>query len=65
MNVRNWDDLIRKAVTEGNDELISSLAEQLGKCEKAHSILRAKGYGKQGQTIDATVASVPNAREWG
>ena len=64
MNVRNWDDLIRKAVTEGNDALIASLAEQLAKCEKAHSILRAKGYGMQGSTIEVTAALVPGKREW-
>lgn len=33
MNSRQWADLITKAVTEGNDELVTSLAEQLGKCE--------------------------------
>lgn len=64
MNSRQWADLITKAVTEGNDDLVASLAEQLGKCEKAHSILRAKGYGMQGSTIDATAALVPGKREW-
>lgn len=65
MNSRQWADLITKAVTEGNEDLVASLAEQLGKCEKAHSILRAKGYGSQGQAIDKAVASVPNARDFG
>ena len=64
MRTQSWRDLIVKAVTENNDDIIQSLAEQLSKCEIANGFLRAKGYGSQGQTIDMTVRLVPDARDW-
>ena len=64
MNRTHWLDLITRAV-EGKDEaLLGSLADQLARCETACGILRAKGYGVHGQTIDAVVRLVPGARDW-
>ncbi len=63
MNVHQWRDLIVSASRNPDDAQLDSLARHLAECETAKSILRAKGYGKPGQTIDVTVRDVPHARD--
>ena len=64
MSPQYYRDMIVRAVEDKNPETLDALAEYLRNAEKAHSILRAKGYGMQGTTIDATAALVPGKREW-
>lgn len=56
-------DLIVKAVKTNDTGMLDRVAEQLANSECANQILRSKGYGASGQTIDATARLVPNARD--
>lgn len=62
MNTRQWRDLIVSAANNPDTAQLDSLAHHLAECETAKAILRSKGYGAQGQTIDVTVRQVPDAR---
>lgn len=64
MSPQYYRDMIVRAVEAKNPETLDALAEHMNNAEKAHSILRAKGYGAQGSTIEATAALVPGKREW-
>lgn len=63
MNVRRWQNLMVDAVKRGDATVLAALAERLGKSEMASSILRAKGYGGHGQSIDLTVRDVPTRND--
>lgn len=63
MNAHQWKAMIIGAVNSPDEDQLDSLAAHLAECETAKSILRAKGYGKAGQTIDVTVREVPHARD--
>ena len=60
MSARRWYNLMVHAVQRGDAKELEGLAERLGKSEQAASILRAKGYGAHGQSIELTVRDVPN-----
>lgn len=64
MSPQYYKDLIVRAVEDKNPETLDNLADHLRNAEKAHAILRAKGCGMQGSTIEATAALVPGKREW-
>jgi hypothetical protein len=50
------------ALKTGNDATQRArLAEYLDECEKAKTILRAKGWGKAGTSIADVASSVPDA----
>jgi hypothetical protein len=38
---------------------LERICEHLAQCEEAHAILKAKGYGKAGMTIDEVARAVP------
>lgn len=63
MSVRKWQDVMVQAVQRGDARVLESLAERLGKTELAASILRAKGYGAHGQSIDLTVRDIPSRND--
>jgi hypothetical protein len=52
------------AVRTGNDEVLDSLALQLSSCAVAMEVMRAKGYGTTGETIDIMVKRVPANVLW-
>ncbi len=62
MNVRAWRELIVSAANNTDKAQLDSLAHHLAECETANQILRSKGYGAPGQTIDVAVRQVPDAR---
>ena len=53
--------MILRAVSDNNDELLDSIALHLADCELAKEILRIKGYGLTGTSIDAMAKMVPEA----
>lgn len=55
-------DLIVRAVRECDTRTIDKIVAQLADAERAHEILRAKGYGQSGMTASTTAAQVPDAR---
>ncbi len=55
-------EMITRAVLDGDTPMLDRLAEQLANSECANQILRSKGWGESGQTIDATARLVPHAR---
>lgn len=63
MSVRKWHNVMVEAVQRGDARVLESLAERLGKTELAASILRAKGYGAHGQSIDLTVRDIPSRND--
>jgi len=62
MNTRQWRELIVNAANNTDTAQLDSLAHHLAECETAKTILRNKGYGTAGQTIDVVVRQVPDAR---
>lgn len=63
MSVKKWQSVMLHAVQRGDAKALEALAERLGKSEQAASILRAKGYGGHGQSIELTVRDVPNRND--
>lgn len=63
MSVKRWHSVMVHAVQRGDARVLDALAERLGKTELAASILRAKGYGAHGQSIDLTVRDIPNRHD--
>lgn len=63
MNQHQWQSLIVAAASSPDTAQLESLAAHLAECEIAKSILRAKGWGKTGSTIDVMVRNVPHARD--
>jgi hypothetical protein len=61
MTAGHYRDLIVRAVGDGNDDLLDSVAARLAESENALRILRAKGYGMTGIAIDAAARMVPEA----
>lgn len=64
MHAQTYIDAICHAVEEGNADVLASLAQRLSEAEYAITILRAKGYGVQGQSLLDTARAVPNAKFW-
>ena len=54
--------MIVRAVKDNDTMMLDRVAEQLANSECANQILRSKGWGESGQTIDATARLVPCAR---
>ncbi|MBZ2209649.1 hypothetical protein [Massilia soli] len=63
MSAAQWRNVMVQAVQRGDARVLESLAERLGKSELAVSILRAKGYGAHGQSIDLTVRDIPSRND--
>ncbi|NHZ38347.1 hypothetical protein [Massilia rubra] len=63
MKQHHWHDLIVRSVQAKDERTIDSLARHLAECETAKQILQAKGYGTQGQGIEATARLVPHSRD--
>ena len=63
MNSHQWKALIVGAVNNPDEDQLDSLAAHLAECELAKGILRARGYGKSGQSIDVMVREVPHVRD--
>lgn len=61
MKPGHYRDLIDRASADKNDALLDSVAERLAACEEAMRILRARGYGQTGMSIDAVAREVPPA----
>lgn len=61
MHPDHFRDMIVRAAADDNRELLNRIAQQLADAARAHGILRAKGYGHSGLTIDAAAAQVPHA----
>ena len=59
MKLRNWRDLIARAVSADGDQL-NDLALHMRDCERAKAILFAKGYGQPGNSVAALAALVPD-----
>lgn len=57
-------DLLVAAVTSGDNQRIDQLVAQLADAERAHEILRAKGYGRTGMSAAASAALVPVANPY-
>lgn len=55
-------DLLVRAVRTRDDGTLNKIAAALADAERAHEILRAKGYGASGMTASAVAALVPEAR---
>lgn len=63
MHLDHYRTMILRAAADPHGELIARIALQLSDSTQAHAILRAKGYGHSGLTIDAAAAQVPDAKE--
>lgn len=63
MSATRWRTVMVHAVQRGDAKVLEALAERLGKSELAASILRAKGYGAHGQSIDLTVRDIPSRHD--
>ena len=59
MHIDHYRDVIIRAVLDGNDDLIDSIAARLADSAEALLILRANGYGGSGMTVSATARQVP------
>lgn len=59
MSRSKWINMLMRAVENSDNNVLASIAEQLSKVEVAAVILRAKGYGGHGQSIDIAVRDVP------
>ena len=55
-------DMITRAVNDKDTVMLDRVADQLANSECANQILRSKGYGTSGETIDATARQVPHSR---
>lgn len=55
-----WIDELDRAVKNGNTERLTEIVDALNAAESAKDILRKKGYGHHGMTIDATARLVPD-----
>lgn len=64
MLAQHYVDVIRRAVEDGNDELLTSVGQRLLEAEAAMGILRQKGYGQSGMSLLDTARKVPAARFW-
>jgi hypothetical protein len=71
MPVEVYRDQIIRAVTGNQPAMVfhvtdetalRRLSERLAKSERAHALIRAKGYGSTGMLLDELAALVPNAR---
>lgn len=63
MSATRWRTVMVHAVQRGDAKVLEALAERLGRSELAASILRAKGYGAHGQSIDLTVRDIPSRHD--
>lgn len=63
MSERRIREMVAEAVRTNNKDLLNSVAAQLAASERAHEMLRAKGYGDSGMQIDLTVRQVPQKNE--
>lgn len=70
MPIACYRDQVIRAVTGGKPAMVFHvvdeaallrLCERLAESERAHSLLRAKGYGGTGLLLDELAALVPNA----
>lgn len=61
MKLRHYRQLIVRAVADKDDITIDRLAAALMEAEDAKRILRLKGYGDTGQTVNAAARLVPAA----
>jgi len=61
MHPGHYRSAIEHAVAIKSDEQLDALAQHLAACERAMDILRAKGYGTSGMSIDALARQVPAA----
>ncbi|HEY1180811.1 MAG TPA: hypothetical protein VGE56_00790 [Rhodocyclaceae bacterium] len=64
MRAQTYIDAICRAIAEGDADTLAALGQRLSEAEDAISILRAKGYGVQGQSLLDTARAVPNAKFW-
>jgi hypothetical protein len=62
MHAGHYRDLIVRAVQTENEEMLEAIAAHLADCEHAKEILRAKGYGTTGMSVDAMARLVCEAR---
>lgn len=62
MKAHHYREMIVRAVESKDDDTLDKLVDALRQAETGKQILRAKGYGVTGQTIDATARLVPDAR---
>lgn len=63
MRTHEWVSLILHVAGKADRVQLTALATQLAAAQRANEILRAKGYGGAGTTIDAAAAMVPTAAE--
>ena len=63
MNAHQWKAMIVGAANSPDPDQLDSLAAHMAACEEANSILRHKGWGKSGQSINDVVRGVPHARD--
>lgn len=63
MNNQQWKAMIIGAANSQDHDQLDSLANHMAACEEANTILRAKGWGKAGQSINDVVRGVPHARD--
>lgn len=62
MSLTRWEfhDMITRALA--NDELLDQLCRRFNEAGRAHEILRLKGYGSPGMSIEFSASVVPDAR---
>lgn len=60
MNRWSFLDMINRA--KSDNELLDSLTRRFNEAERAHEILRSKGYGAPGMSIEFCASLVPDAR---
>ena len=63
MRLHHYRDMIIRAVADKDGDMLNRIVGALVDAEDAKRILRAKGYGTTGLSIEATAAQVPHAKE--
>lgn len=63
MNIRQYRDMIRRAVAAPDGQMLDMLATKLLDAERAASILQAKGYRPDARSLSAAARQVPDANE--
>lgn len=59
MNAGHYRDLMLRAMASNNDEMIDSIAAHLADCERGKELLRIKGYGLTGTSLEFMARMVP------
>ncbi len=63
MKTHHYREMIIRAVEGKDDDTLMKLVDAIRQAESAKSMLRQKGYGSSGMTIEATARLVPHARD--